>query len=151
MHTNPVELTKIVQKVPSESDPSFDFHLLNSTNCVDAGAFVELNRDRDGKLRPVGAGIDIGPYEFGSLMAAPDFDNGYIWLPDLPPPNAPPANNPSGKTNTPRPSASFLLFKNVLYMNEGDPMDIKLMVDVAGPISLVVIDRLGQRGQTHSG
>jgi hypothetical protein len=41
-----------------------DYHLLSSSDAVDAGIDAGIYEDKDGNLRPVGVGFDIGAYEY---------------------------------------------------------------------------------------
>lgn len=55
-----------------EGDPGFvdaasmNFHLLESSPAIDAGARVDIDIDHDGIKRPQGEAVDIGAYEFGT-------------------------------------------------------------------------------------
>ncbi|RPJ39533.1 MAG: right-handed parallel beta-helix repeat-containing protein, partial [Planctomycetaceae bacterium] len=48
---------------------SRDFHLGNSSPCINAGTSVGLTRDFDGAAVPQGSGPDLGAYEYGSGAA----------------------------------------------------------------------------------
>jgi hypothetical protein len=44
-----------------------DFHLRRGSAAIDAGTPMGLTWDRDGSLRPQGAGCDMGPYEYDQI------------------------------------------------------------------------------------
>jgi hypothetical protein len=51
---------------------AFDYHLQSSSPARDTGTQVSVTFDRDGKQRPIGAGIDRGAYEFGTGTGTSD-------------------------------------------------------------------------------
>ncbi|MFA6288044.1 MAG: right-handed parallel beta-helix repeat-containing protein [Opitutaceae bacterium] len=53
---------------------SGDFHLQPGSPAIDAGAALGATTDFDGNPAPRGAGTDIGPLEYGGLMAYEDFN-----------------------------------------------------------------------------
>nr|HID13588.1 DUF11 domain-containing protein [Anaerolineae bacterium] len=49
---------------------AYDLHLRGASPCIDAGdPNTTLNADRDGNLRPLLSGYDIGAYEYGLMSA----------------------------------------------------------------------------------
>jgi hypothetical protein len=61
----------MVNTNPLFVNPSVDnYQLQSSSPAKDAGAAVTLALDILGGTRPVGAGYDIGAYEYGSLSTA---------------------------------------------------------------------------------
>lgn len=57
------------------ADPLFvggeDYHLTSGSPCIDAGIFSGVFTDRDGHMRPQGAGFDMGSDEYGSQPCPP--------------------------------------------------------------------------------
>jgi hypothetical protein len=48
-----------------------DFHLKSGSPAIDAGALIGLTKDFEDRLVPVGAGADMGAFEFGGTTAIP--------------------------------------------------------------------------------
>lgn len=78
---------------PGFVDPAAeDFHLRATSPLIDAGSAISgLNQDHDGKTRPQGNSLDIGPYEYGE-----DEQN----LPDNTAPSVPTNLTATGTTET---------------------------------------------------
>lgn len=56
-------VVRLIKVPPSDKYQGFDFHLAKDSQLIDAGMNAPLQNDMEGKARPVGKALDIGPYE----------------------------------------------------------------------------------------